>query len=167
MGLLKAIEPMLPKVSVGPANMIVTATDPFTFKTPSQDASQPSANPLIKAGKRSLVTMFKVLKPSPKRTVHFRDNAGQTLSIGPTCLSADVVYHIPPFTPSSRASNMRSVQTERSTHPHLSDRASPTCLASCGTVVGCSSFSLNFTHPPPCTPSLHPVSGTSSLLWVL
>jgi hypothetical protein len=62
--------------------------------------------------------------------------------------------HFPPFTPSSRAVNIRSVQTSGSTQDHLS-RISPTCLAPSGTSAGSLSKNLSFTCPPSCVPLLH------------
>src|SRR5262245_54875323 len=50
---------------------------------------------------------------------------------------------------------MRSVQTEASTHDHSRPLpASAPCVALTGTVGACSCFSLSFTHPPSCPPSL-------------
>ena len=57
---------------------------------------------------------------------------------------------MPPFTPVSRAVNIRSVQTDGSVHSQR-DRASPACLA-LGTVAGCSSACLDITYPPSCVP---------------
>src|SRR4030043_1554719 len=72
--------------------------------------------------------------------------------------------HLPPFTPSSSAVNMRSVHTEGSTHFHLSRLCvSPTCLDISTTTAGFLSSNISFTYPPSCLPSLHPVSATSSL----
>src|SRR5436853_1196968 len=54
--------------------------------------------------------------------------------------------HFPPFTPVSRAVNIRSVQIDGSTHCHLG-LASTACLA-IGTLAVLSSISLSFTDPP-------------------
>src|SRR4030043_1026173 len=72
---------------------------------------------------------------------------------------------LPPFTPSSSAVNMRSVHTEGSTHLHLLRiGVSPACLDISTTIAGSPSSIMFCNHPPSCLPSLHPVSGTSSLL---
>jgi hypothetical protein len=54
-----------------------------------------------------------------------------------------------PFTPVSRAVNMRSVQTAGSTHTHRA-RMSPACIALADTCAGCVSRRMSFTLPPPC-----------------
>jgi hypothetical protein len=56
-----------------------------------------------------------------------------------------------PLTLSSRAVSMRSVQTEGSVQAHRA-RTSPACLALLGTLAGCHSCDLSFTHPPSCAP---------------
>jgi hypothetical protein len=68
-----------------------------------------------------------------------------------------------PLRREDRASSMRSVHIEGSTHAHRA-RMSPPCLAVPGTDDGCSSLDAPFTHPPPCLPSLHARYGVSSLL---
>src|SRR6058998_2856722 len=57
---------------------------------------------------------------------------------------------MPPFTPTSRAVNIRSVQTAGSVQAQRAC-TSPTCLAS-GTGVGLSSIGQVFTSPPSCAP---------------
>jgi hypothetical protein len=74
--------------------------------------------------------------------------------------------HLPPFTPFSRVSSIRSVQTPGSTHGHRA-RMSPTCVVPLDTVVGLSSDCSSFTHPPSCAPLLHHVSTASTLLRAL
>ena len=61
--------------------------------------------------------------------------------------------HLPPFTPVSRVVNMRSVQTEDSTHAHRA-RTSPTCVFPIrrDTCAGIVSIGSSFTHPPSCAP---------------
>ena len=59
--------------------------------------------------------------------------------------------HLPPLTPSSRAVNIRSVQTEGSAQAQRA--ASLRCLVSLDTTAGSSSLSLSVTSPPSCAPS--------------
>ena len=70
--------------------------------------------------------------------------------IGPAVVKLN---HLPPFTPCSRAVNMRSVQTSGSTQPHRA-LISPACLAF-GTAAGVASIGLSISHPPSCAPWLH------------
>jgi hypothetical protein len=63
--------------------------------------------------------------------------------------------HFPPFTPCSRAANIRSVQADRSTQSHRF-QVSPACLASAGTVAGCVSICLSIAYPPSCHPFAPP-----------
>jgi len=58
---------------------------------------------------------------------------------------------LPPFTPCSSAVNMRSVQTDGSTHAQRA-RMSPACVARVGTAAGLCSVVPSFTHPPSCAP---------------
>ena len=79
--------------------------------------------------------------------------------------------HFPPFTPVSRAVNMRSVQTHDLVHAQRA-RTSPACLAlsaegSPVTSAGGSFMGLIFPHPSPCVPWLHRHYPASSLLRTL
>jgi hypothetical protein len=67
-------------------------------------------------------------------------------SIGPAKLN-----HLPPFTPCSRAVNIRSVQTVGSVHAQRA-RTSPACVTLAGTSAGVSSIGLSFPSPPSCAP---------------
>src|SRR5258708_18844947 len=70
--------------------------------------------------------------------------------------------HLPPFTPFSRASSMRSVHTVGSVQLHRARTSPP--RSSFRTACGCSSFGVSFTLPPSCPPLLHTSYGASSLL---
>src|SRR5439155_21372707 len=59
--------------------------------------------------------------------------------------------HLPPLTPTSRAVNIRSVQTEGSTQAQRA-RISPACLVSFDTAASSVSLSLSVTSPPSCAP---------------
>jgi hypothetical protein len=71
--------------------------------------------------------------------------------------------HLPPRTPVSRASSMRSVQTSRSTQPQRV-WIEPPCSSVC-TLGGCWSFVLSLTHSPSYLPLLHARYGASQLIW--
>src|SRR5690606_10577928 len=69
--------------------------------------------------------------------------------------------HLPPFTPFSRAANIRSLQIDASTHDHLSvtaslPGASETCLAVSNTLapISASASSVRVSTSLPCLPSV-------------
>src|SRR5690606_15412054 len=64
--------------------------------------------------------------------------------------------HLPPRTPLASAANMRSVQTERSTHAHSSGRVDAACVDLAVTLAASPVLSLipNLPHPPSCPASL-------------
>src|ERR1700737_1221672 len=62
--------------------------------------------------------------------------------------------HLFPLTPLPSADNIRSVQTEVSTHDQSRPCVSAPCLALSDTVGACACFSSSFTSPPSCLPSL-------------
>jgi len=129
MGVLQAEQPVLGKVGIGPALMIVTWSTP---------AAPPLADTFAYDARRFL---------------------GQcTLSIR--------LNQFPPFTPFSRAANMRSVQTDGSAHAHRA-RTSPACLAAIGTAAGLDSFDPFIPHPSPCVPLLSGRYPASLLVWTL
>src|SRR3990172_5758204 len=62
--------------------------------------------------------------------------------------------HLFPLTPLASADNMRSVQTDASTHDQSRPWVSAPCLAKSGTGGAGICFSSSFTSPPSCLPSL-------------
>ena len=67
--------------------MIVQPTSTtFSSSTFAQDRTESHPEPAIKSRKRPFVTVFEIFKPASERLVHIRDDAFQTLSVGPFCL---------------------------------------------------------------------------------
>jgi len=64
MGLFKAIKPMVPKETIGPATVVPPPTDPPTLAPLAKDGSQAAANPAVNGWKGPPITVFEVLEPS-------------------------------------------------------------------------------------------------------
>jgi hypothetical protein len=85
-----------------------------------------------------------------------RVRSAQTLSLK--------LYHLPPFTPSSRVASIRSVHTDGSASLLAGASASPARIAPAGTATGILPSVVSVTAPPSCTPLLHRHCPASSLL---
>src|SRR3989338_9997494 len=88
---------------------------------------------------------------APPLLATFRHAASSV--VGRVALSIKL-NHLPPFTPLPSADNMRSVQTEASTHDQSRSGVSAACIALSGTSAAWVCFVLSFTLPPSCLPSL-------------
>jgi hypothetical protein len=73
MGHLKANQPMIPKVLIGPAIMIMSSTNPSLMQSFAQNASQAAPKPTVQADKGPGVAMFEVFEPSPEGDIHSRN----------------------------------------------------------------------------------------------
>ena len=92
MGVYKAEKPMILKELIWPALMIMSSTNAFEPYTLSQDASNPASHPTVYRGKGPLITVLKVLEPSPKSAVDVPDDHCQTVAIAAPGLGADGVF---------------------------------------------------------------------------
>src|SRR5947209_16922062 len=96
----KGEQPLLSKEGIGPAVVIQAPGPSFALVTVAQDATQPHPGPLVQLLKDRPVAVLEVFKPT---------------SLDRDQLRKRPLYHLPPLTPTSRAVNMRSVQTLGST----------------------------------------------------
>src|SRR4051794_17194432 len=92
--------------------------------------------------------------PAPPRFRLTRFHAALSVSVSYTLSISE--YHLPPFTPLSRASSMRSVQTLGSVHSHRASTSLPRLAI--GTSESCSSVRLFLTHHLPVSLGSTPVT---------
>jgi hypothetical protein len=81
MGVLKAKEPMISKVAIGPAIMIPAATDPATLGALAKNRAQATADPAVYGRKGPPITMFEVPEPTAQSRVDVGYDDCQTVAI--------------------------------------------------------------------------------------
>ena len=73
MGFFQAVQPLLGKEGVRPAEAVRATTDAAKAQPPAQDAPQASANPAIQRLERPAMAVLEVLKPAAQRPIQKRN----------------------------------------------------------------------------------------------
>jgi hypothetical protein len=94
MGHLKADQPMIPKVLIGPAIMIMSSTNPALMHSFAQNASRATPKPTVQADEGPGVAMFEACEPSPEGDIYCDNDRGQTMAVAAPGLVAQRILYL-------------------------------------------------------------------------
>jgi len=115
MGHLKADQPMIPKVLIGPAIMIMSSTNPALMQSFAQNASQAAPKPTVQADEGPGVAMFEVCEPSHEGDIYCHNDHGQTMAVAAPGLVAQRILAAQHFF----ESRLRVLRTLRGSQRHI------------------------------------------------